>query len=335
MNFNQQQLKQRIKDKAHCLGFDKIGIAAAGPDSESENRLTEWLSAGYFGTMHWMEKRALERANIHNYFPEAKTVISVALNYYTDSSGHPAGDLKISNYALGDDYHDLMKKKLYGLLGFIQENVGEVQARVCVDTSPVMDKVWAQKAGLGWIGKHTNVITREKGSWLFLGELILDYFLQPDLPFDQDLCGSCTACINACPTDALVEPYILDARRCISYLTIENRADELPEELSRDFQGWIYGCDICQKVCPWNVKFGQPSDEAAFRLRPEIEEMSLHNWRELEEESFRRIFKGSAVRRTGFSRFQRNIKAAVKSIADRRVESANFDSGKTKNSEGE
>lgn len=334
MEYNSQTLSRRIKDKALALGFDFVGIASASETANAEENLEKWISMEYFGTMYWIEKRASERGDIHQYFPEAKTVISVGLNYYTGSAEDLPGDLKISNYAWGEDYHDLIKGRLFKLLEFVKEQHGKVNSRVCVDTSPVMDKVWAQKAGLGWIGKHTNLITREMGSWLFLGELILDIVLDADQPFAEDLCGSCSACLDACPTDALVEPYVLDARRCISYLTIENRQKVIPEELSENFEGWIYGCDICQQVCPWNIKFNQVSKESAFQLRPEIENLANKNWQELDEDRFRKIFKGNAARRTGYTRFQRNIQAASKTVTDYVDGKANFDSENDMNSGG-
>ncbi len=235
-----------------------------------------------------MEKRKNERGDIHDYFSNAKSVVSVGLNYYT---GHDQNDIssdfKFSNYAWGDDYHDVLKSKLFTLLGWLKYEVNDVKGLVCVDTSPVMDKVWAQNAGLGWQGKHTNLITRDHGSWLFLGELILDIELEPDEPFTEDLCGSCTACIDACPTQALGE-YEIYSEKCISYLTIEHRGD-FPEE-QNELHGWIYGCDICQEVCPWNEK------------------LEKEDWRALDEEGFRKLFKGSAVKRTKFSGLSRNIK---------------------------
>jgi epoxyqueuosine reductase len=255
--------------------------------------------------MEWIVKRKDERGNIHTYFPEAKSVISVGLNYYIGKDqSHIQSDFQISNYAWGDDYHDVIKKRLFQLLRWIKEFQPEVKGIVCTDTSPVMDKVWAQRAGLGWLGKHTNLITRDHGSWLFLGELILDIDLDYDSPVDDDLCGSCTACIDACPTQALDE-YQIDAGKCISYLTIEHRGD-LPAD-QNNLHGWIYGCDICQDVCPWNEKFSENSEIPEFQAREEILSWTNKDWQELDEDGFRKLFKGSAVKRTKFVGLKRNI----------------------------
>ncbi|MEA1882038.1 MAG: tRNA epoxyqueuosine(34) reductase QueG [Candidatus Marinimicrobia bacterium] len=297
---------QSIKNKALELGFQKVGIAKAEETTEAKNNLDEWLNVSGHATMEWVAKRKEERGDIHTYFPEAKSVISVGMNYY---SGHNQSDLKanhkISNYAWGDDYHDVLKKRLYQLLGWIKEEFPDIKGIACVDTSPVMEKVWAQKAGIGWQGKHTNLITRDFGSWLFLGELIVDMILDYDPPFDEDLCGTCTACIDACPTRALDE-YRIDSGKCISYRTIEHRGKFSGGEDNLD--GWIYGCDICQEVCPWNQKFGKVTEELAFQPRKEILSWTNDNWASLDANEFRKLFKGSAVKRTKFSGLNRNIK---------------------------
>lgn len=295
-----------IKAQAQALGFQKVGISKAEATPKAKSDLNDWLSAGGHASMAWVEKRKNERGDIHTYFPEAKSVISVGMNYY---SGHTQRDLKsdfkFSNYAWGDDYHDVLKKRLFQLLGWIKGENPEVEGIVCVDTSPVMDKVWAQKAGLGWQGKHTNLITRDYGSWLFLGELILNVELEYDPPFDEDLCGSCTACIDACPTDA-IQSYKIESEKCISYRSIEHRGPL--SDGSDALDGWIYGCDICQDVCPWNHKFSQKSDEKAFQPRPEIINWIDEDWQQLDEDEFRKLFKGSAVKRTKFSGLNRNIR---------------------------
>lgn len=294
-----------IKAKAHAVGFQKVGIAKAEPTPTANNNLNDWLNAGGHATMEWVAKRKNERGDIHTYYPEAKSVISVGMNYY---SGHNQSELasnfQFSNYAWGDDYHDVLKKRLFQLLGWIKEESPEIKGIVCVDTSPVMDKVWAQKAGIGWQGKHTNLITQDFGSWLFLGELILDVELEYDLPFDEDLCGTCTACIDACPTDA-IQSYKIESAKCISYRTIEHRGDfiEGEDELDR----WIYGCDICQEVCPWNQKFSQQTEEPSFQPRSEILKWTDEDWQQMDESGFRKLFKGSAVKRTKFSGLNRNI----------------------------
>jgi len=299
-------LSENIREKAKDLGFQKVGITSAVSTPQEKANLETWLNRGHHGTMAWMEKRKNERGDIHDYFSNAKSVVSVGLNYYT---GHDQNDIssdfKFSNYAWGDDYHDVLKSKLFTLLGWLKYEVNDVKGLVCVDTSPVMDKVWAQNAGLGWQGKHTNLITRDHGSWLFLGELILDIELEPDEPFTEDLCGSCTACIDACPTQALGE-YEIYSEKCISYLTIEHRGD-FPEE-QNELHGWIYGCDICQEVCPWNEKFGQKTNEDPFQPKQEILDWKKEDWGALDEEGFRKLFKGSAVKRTKFLGLSRNIK---------------------------
>ena len=298
---------ESIKKKAQELGFQKVGIARADPTPKEKNDLETWLDQGRHATMGWMEKRKDERGNIHTYFPEAKSIISVGMNYHVGKGQNDINsDLKFSTYAWGDDYHDVLKKRIFQLLKWIKESQTEIKGIVCVDTSPVMDKVWAQRAGLGWIGKHTNLISRDQGSWLFLGELILNMELEYDAPFVEDLCGSCTACIDACPTQAL-EEYRINAGKCISYLTIEHRG-ELPEA-ENDLHGWIYGCDICQEVCPWNQKFARESDRSEFQPRQEILDRTKEDWKKLTEKKFREIFKGSAVKRTKFAGLKRNIKS--------------------------
>ena len=298
---------ESIKKKAQELGFQKVGIARADPTPKEKNDLETWLDQGRHATMGWMEKRKDERGNIHTYFPEAKSIISVGMNYHVGKGQNDINsDLKFSTYAWGDDYHDVLKKRIFQLLKWIKESQTEIKGIVCVDTSPVMDKVWAQRAGLGWIGKHTNLISRDQGSWLFLGELILNMELEYDAPFVEDLCGSCTVCIDSCPTQAL-EDYRIDAGKCISYLTIEHRG-ELPEA-ENDLHGWIYGCDICQEVCPWNQKFARESDRSEFQPRQEILDRTKEDWKKLTEKKFREIFKGSAVKRTKFAGLKRNIKS--------------------------
>jgi len=297
---------EKIRKKAEEVGFHKIGIAPAVSTPNEKANLETWLHRGHHGTMQWMEKRKNERGDIHTYFPKAKSVIAVGLNYFT---GYDQKDLtsnfKFSNYAWGDDYHDVLKSKLFTLLGWLKSEVNDVKGIVCVDTSPVMDKVWAQRAGLGWQGKHTNLITQDYGSWLFLGEIILNIELEPDEPFTEDLCGSCTACIDACPTQALGE-YEMYAEKCISYLTIEHRGELTVNK--DDLSGWIYGCDICQEVCPWNEKFARESTNDSFQPKKEIIYWQNEDWESLDEDGFRKLFKGSAVKRTKFSGLSRNIK---------------------------
>ena len=309
------ELKQFIRETTQNLGFSKIGIAPAQPHPLYEKHLSSWLEKDYHATMSWMKKRSHERGNIHNYFPEAKSVISLALNYFTGTVSNMEDVGKISNYAWGNDYHDLIKPRLYQVLREIKSIEPNINGIVCVDTSPIMEKEWAQQAGLGWIGKHTNLITREIGSWVFLGEILLDIELEYDNPFVEDLCGTCTACLDACPTNAFPEPYVLDSSKCISYLTIEHRGN-LPVEMADKLSGWIYGCDICQEVCPWNIKFSQKSQEVSFQARANLKERSLTEWGQLSEEEFRNLFKDSSVKRTKYVGLMRNIDLARKSLGE-------------------
>jgi len=299
-------LSSRIKIKCLELGFQKVGITEAVPTQKEKENLNVWLDNEHNGSMEWIQKRREERGDIFQYYPEAKSIISVGMNYFSDyKQDDLQSDLKFSNYAWGDDYHNILKSGLFILLDWLKEEDPEINGIVCVDTSPVMDKVWGQKAGLGWQGKHTNLITRDYGSWIFLGELLLNTKLDYDKPFPDDLCGSCTACIDSCPTNALGE-YEIYAEKCISYLTIEHR-HQLPEDRS-ELHNWIYGCDICQEICPWNQKFSQKTSMKHFHPKKEIIAWTNENWKALNEEEFRKLFKGSAVKRTKFSGLTRNIK---------------------------
>ncbi|MEE8437365.1 MAG: tRNA epoxyqueuosine(34) reductase QueG [Candidatus Neomarinimicrobiota bacterium] len=298
-------LADAIKSRILESGFQKVGIARAGPDESSKINLENWLAFGNHASMGWIENRKIERGNILEYFPEAKSVVSVGLNYFTGfDQSHLSSDLHLSNYAWGDDYHNIFKDKLFKILSWLKSEIEPLKGLVCVDTAPVMEKVWAQKAGLGWQGKHTNLITRDYGSWLFLGELILDIELKYDHAFREDLCGTCTACITACPTQALT-PNKLDAGKCLSYLTIEHRGP-LPEN-QNNLKGWIYGCDICQEVCPWNQKFSQKSKNNAFLPRAEILNKKNQDWSSISRDEFSKLFKGSAVKRTKYEGLKRNI----------------------------
>ena len=300
------KLSQRIKIKADELGFQKVGITKVEFSSENKLNLDQWISKGFHASMQWIENRKEERANIFNYFPDAVSLISVGMNYF---SGNTQDDLKskfkFSNYAWGEDYHSLIKDRLQILLKWIKNTSEEIEGVACVDTSPIMEKSWAQKAGLGWQGKHTNLISRDYGSWLFLGEIILNIPLDYDKPFIEDLCGSCTACIDACPTNAITS-YQLDSNKCISYRTIEHRGEF--DENENNLDGWIYGCDICQEVCPWNEKFSKISPEKSFFPKTEILDWSEKKWMDLDDATFKKLFKGSAVKRTKFSGLERNIK---------------------------
>lgn len=300
-----------IKEKAIELGFHKVGIAKAAKTKQEQERLNQWLDQKKHADMEWIENRKSERGNIFNYFSEAKTVISLGMNYYVGKGQSDlTSDFKFSNYAWGDDYHLVIKSKLFSLLEFIKNKKPNIKGLVCVDTAPIMEKVWAQRAGLGWQGKHTNLISTDFGSWLFLGEIIIDFELEPDDPFTKDLCGSCTACIDACPTHALGE-YELDSGKCISYLTIEHRGDFI--EGHDDLDGWIYGCDICQEVCPWNISFSKISEEKYFEPRTDIINNTDQKWLEIDQEKFSTTFKKSAAKRTKLMGLKRNIKSVNES----------------------
>ena len=302
-----ESLANCIKEKSHDLGFQKVGITKAVSISEEKEKLETWLSRGHHGTMSWLAERKHERGDIFTYFPDVKSVISLGMNYYTGYGQNELNsDNKFSNYAWGEDYHDILKSRLYKLLNWLKIEIPDLNGIACVDTSPVMDKVWAQRAGLGWQGKHTNLITKDFGSWLFLGELLVDIELDYDELFSEDLCGSCTSCIDSCPTQALGE-YEIYAEKCISYLTIEHRGD-FPDNRS-ELHNWIYGCDICQDVCPWNEKFSQVTVQNYFYPKKEILYWTNEDWERIDEEGFRELFKGSAVKRTKYSGLSRNINA--------------------------
>jgi len=297
---------REIKEAAASLGFQKAGIVAATALTEEGARLEEWLGRHFHGQMSYMARDPGQRADPRRLMPSAKSVIAVALNYYRPEE--QSGEAKISRYAWGDDYHDVLRDKLGRLLDWIRERSPEVEGRICVDSSPAMDKAWAARAGLGWIGKHTNLITTEYSSWVFLGELLLSIELEYDSVIEPDRCGSCTACIDACPTEAIIAPYQLDARRCISYATIELRSDEIPEPVKSDLNGWVFGCDICQDVCPWNC-YSQTSEEVRFEPREGMTEPRLDELIDMTPAEFSQRFKGSAIKRTKHSGLRRNALA--------------------------
>ena len=299
-------LSEKIKAKAHELGFHKVGIARAELLATEGARLFDWLEAGYQGKMAWMERWAEKRVDPGELLPNAKSVIVVALNYFTPREHQTDADTgKISRYAWGDDYHDILKEKLYELVEVIKFEVPAVNAKVCVDTAPAMDKVWAARAGLGWIGKSSNLITTDYGSWVFIGEILLDTELEYETEIVADHCGSCTACLDACPTGAIVEPFVVDARKCISYATIELRDDELPGEFEGKMDGWLYGCDICQDVCPWN-RFETPTSETRFEPRYNETALRLDDVSRYSPEAFVERFRKSPMKRTKLAGLQRN-----------------------------
>jgi len=294
-------LQQIIIDKSKELGFNLIGFS---PATGINTKINQWVDLGFHASMKWMKTSLEQRRNILEYFPEAKTVISFGYNYYTDSNRNN-NDYKISNYAWGNDYHLVLKEKLYEIIKIINLHNQKFNYRVCVDTSPIMEKHWGQKSGLGWIGKHTNLINSKIGTWFFLSEIIIDFEMKYNKPFTYDLCGTCTKCIDACPTEAL-DDYILDSNKCISYLTIEHR-DSIPDSLSEKLNDWIYGCDICQEVCPWNIKYEQISNDDNFTKRNEIDIKNDEDWENISVEEYQKTFKKSPIKRTKYSGITRNI----------------------------
>ncbi len=300
------ELSSVIKNESKKLGFDLVGITS--PHIIDDNSLEHWLDNGYNASMHWIENRKTERKNIFKYFPEVKSIISLGYNYYTGENSLDSEEFKISNYAWGEDYHLIIKKKLNDIIEVIKKHNSSFKYRLCVDTSPIMEKYWGQLSGLGWIGKHTNLINEQKGSWFFLAEILLDIKLEYDYPFKNDLCGTCTRCIDECPTEAIIEEYLLDSNKCISYLTIEHRGS-FPEEYEDKLNNWIYGCDICQQVCPWNIKFSEISNDKNFSIRSEIKDMKKKDWEKLNNDAFKKIFKKSAIKRTKYEGLKRNINA--------------------------
>ncbi|MGH9833154.1 MAG: tRNA epoxyqueuosine(34) reductase QueG [Blastocatellia bacterium] len=301
-----------IKDQARALGFDKVGVVAAAALSEEGVKLLEWLARGFHDQMGYMARNPEQRSDPRLLLPSAKSVVCVALNYFQPDKHVDDPEVgKISRYAWGDDYHDVLRDKLKALLEWIREREPEVEGKVCVDTSPMMDKAWAARAGLGWIGKHTNLITKEFGSWVFLGELLLSIELDYDSLVETDHCGKCVACIDACPTGAIIAPYQLDATRCISYGTIELREAELPEPIRSNLENWVFGCDICQDVCPWS-RFSKETGEERFEPRPGLVEPKLEELIEMSQEEFSTRFRRSAIKRTKLAGLQRNARAASK-----------------------
>ena len=292
-----------IKSESKRLGFLSCGISKAGFLEDEAPRLENWLNNQMYGQMSYMENHFDKRLNPTLLVDGAKSVISLLLNYYP--SEHQNEDsYKISKYAYGQDYHHVIKEKLKELLHFIQTEIGEVSGRAFVDSAPVLDKAWAAKSGLGWVGKNSNLITQKVGSFYFIAELIIDLELEYDSP-TTDHCGSCTACLDACPTEAIVAPYVVDGSKCISYFTIELK-DNLPQEIKGKFDDWMFGCDVCQDVCPWN-RFSKPHNEPLFQTNSDILNFSKSDWEEITVDTFQKVFKNSAVKRTKYEGLLRNI----------------------------
>lgn len=295
---------QTVKQLAAGLGFDYCGISKAAYLEDEAPRLEQWLKNGMHGQMSYMQNHFDKRLDPRLLVPGAKTIISLLLNYYPKEFQKDSNAPKISKYAYGQDYHFVIKKKLKTFLEKIRESIGEVDGRVFVDSAPVMDKVWAKRSGIGWVGKNSNLITPKNGSFFFIAELIIDLELTPDEPI-KDYCGTCTKCIDACPTEAITNPYVVDGSKCISYFTIELK-DSIPNSAKGKMNDWVFGCDICQDVCPWN-RFSTNHKEEDFAANKELLEMNSKDWHELTEVTFKKVFKGSAVKRTKFSGLKRNL----------------------------
>jgi epoxyqueuosine reductase len=314
---NAQSSKTLIKSIATSLGFSYCGISKAEFLEAEAPKLEAWLKRGYHGKMSYLENHFDKRLDPRLLVPGAKSVVSLIYNYYPvfaeASAGKPEndlmheGNLKVAKYAYGEDYHIVIKDKLKEFMGRIQEVIGDVQGRVFVDSAPVMERQWAAKSGIGWIGKNSLLLNKQMGSFFFLAELVLDLEIEPDSPA-KDYCGTCTACIDACPTDAIVANGVIDSNKCISYLTIELK-DSIPSELKGKMDNWIFGCDVCQDVCPWN-RFSKPHSEKRFEAG-DWKDFTEKEWTELTEEIFQKNFGKSAITRTGLKGLKRNIKFIV------------------------
>ena len=301
---NKQKLTNFIKSKSVDLGFISCGISKADFLEDEAANLENWLKNEMHGEMSYMERNFDMRLDPRKILNGAKSVISLTYNYYTDKLQKDE-NFKISKYAFGTDYHFVIREKLKNLLFLIREKVGDINGRVFVDSAPILERAWAKKSGLGWIGKNTNLISKNVGSFFFICEIIVDIELDYDYS-TTDHCGTCTACIDACPTNAIVEPYKVDGSRCISYLTIELK-ENMPEYAKDSYDKWIFGCDICQDVCPWN-KFSKPHNEPLFNADEKFLSMSKNEWLEITKETFDKVFKDSPVKRTGYDGLKRNIK---------------------------
>ncbi len=297
---------QFIKKTAQSLGFEHCGIARAMPLEEDARRLEQWLKKGYQGTMQYMENHFDLRVDPTKLVPGAKSVITLLQNYYPEAR-QKADTPGISKYAFGKDYHEVIRARLKNFLQKIKETIGEIQGRGFVDSAPVLERTWAQKSGLGWVGKNGNLINKQSGSFYFIATLITDLELEYDDPFAKDYCGSCTKCIDACPTDAILPGKITDGSRCISYFTIELKEMLIPDNMKGQFDNWAFGCDTCQDVCPWN-RFSKPHQEPAFQPIPAILDLSTQDWLDMTAESFKQLFRDSPLKRAKYEGIQRNLR---------------------------
>ncbi len=297
---------QLIKYFARQLGFDYCGIAKAVKLEDDARRLEKWLSKGFNGSMQYMENHFELRVDPSKLVPGAKSIITLLLNYFP-AQLQPDDTPKIAKYAFGTDYHEVIRAKLKKLLQQIKEDIGEVNGRGFVDSAPVLERSWAQKSGLGWVGKNGNLINKQAGSFFFIATLITDIELECDDPFVKDYCGTCTKCIDHCPTEAILPDKVIDGSKCISYFTIELKDSLIPEAMKGKFNNWMFGCDVCQDVCPWN-RFSKPTNEINFTPLPEILNFTKNDWEELTEENFKVLFKNSPLKRSKFDGIKRNLK---------------------------
>jgi epoxyqueuosine reductase len=297
---------QIIKGLAAQFGFDHCGIAKAVVLDEDARRLESWLKKGMHGSMQYMENNFDMRIDPSKLVPGAKSVITLLLNYFPSQHQNPAAP-KIATYAYGNDYHEVIREKLTHFLAEIKQAIGEVAGRGFVDSAPVLERSWAQRTGLGWIGKNGNLINKQSGSFFFIATLIIDLELNYDDPYAKDYCGSCTKCIDSCPTDAILPNKVVDGSKCISYFTIELKETLIPEKMKGKFDNWMFGCDVCQEVCPWN-RFSSPTSEVNFSPIPAILNFSTNDWEELTEENFKIIFKDSPLKRSKFAGIKRNLR---------------------------
>ena len=302
------QYTRIIKDIARTCGFDFCGISKAEQLDSEANHLENWLNNNYHGKMKWMENHFEKRTDPRMLVPNSKSVISLLYNYYPEEN-FDSQKLKISKYAYGEDYHFVIKDKLKTMMYAIKQQIGEVEGRVFVDSAPVLDRAWAAKSGLGWIGKNSMLINKQQGSYYFIAELILNIELEYDRP-TTDHCGTCTACIDACPTDAIVEERVIDSNKCISYLTIELK-ENIPNAYKDQMEGWVFGCDICQDVCPWN-RFSKPHSQDKFRPSATLKDLHSHEWKDLTHDVFRDVFRKSAIKRAGYIKLRENIEFTKK-----------------------